>query len=135
MSLSLSHWYPGSGVYLIVSIPDLCTLPYFSSLVLHLFSKPTCKYDFSSLVIYLFSKPTSKYEFSSLVIYLYSKPTSKKKHKEVIQYFTICNQSTFTCNPKTILLFRQTIENVSLGVLTDIRANGIVQVLPTSLHR
>ena len=30
MSLSLSHWYPGSGVYLIVSIPDLCTLTYFS---------------------------------------------------------------------------------------------------------
>ena len=101
MSLSLSHWYPGSGVYLIVSIPDLCTLTYFSS----------------------------------LVIYLNSKPTSKKKHKEVIQYFTMCNQSTFTCNPKTILIFRQTIENVSLGVLTDIRANGIVQVLPTSMHR
>ena len=30
VSLSLSHWYPGSGVgYLIVSIPDLCTLTYF----------------------------------------------------------------------------------------------------------
>ena len=29
MSLSLSHWYPGSGVILIVSIPDLCTLTYF----------------------------------------------------------------------------------------------------------
>ena len=28
VSLSLSHWYPGSGV--IVSIPDLCTLTYFS---------------------------------------------------------------------------------------------------------
>ena len=28
MSLSLSHWYPGSGVVLIVSIPDLCTLTY-----------------------------------------------------------------------------------------------------------
>ena len=27
-SLSLSHWYPGSGV-LIVSIPDLYTLTYF----------------------------------------------------------------------------------------------------------
>ena len=71
--------------YLIVSIPDICTLTYFSS----------------------------------LVIYFNSKPTSKKKHKEVIQYFTMCNQSTFTCNPKTILLFRQTIENVSFGVLTD----------------
>ena len=29
VSLSLSHWYPGSGCYLIVSIPDLCTLTYF----------------------------------------------------------------------------------------------------------
>ena len=26
VSLSLSHWYPGSGWYLIVSIPDLCNL-------------------------------------------------------------------------------------------------------------
>ena len=34
VSLSLSHWYPGSGVvhlYLIVSIPDLCTITYFDS--------------------------------------------------------------------------------------------------------
>ena len=33
VSLSLSsHWYPGSGVwYLIVSIPDLCTLTYFNA--------------------------------------------------------------------------------------------------------
>ena len=29
VSLSLSHWYPVSIVYLIVSIPDLCTLTYF----------------------------------------------------------------------------------------------------------
>ena len=28
VSLSLSHWYPGSGVEL-VSIPDLCTLTYY----------------------------------------------------------------------------------------------------------
>ena len=28
VSLSLSHWYPGSGVVLIVSIPDLRTLIY-----------------------------------------------------------------------------------------------------------
>ena len=27
-SLSLSHWYPGSVWYLIVSIPDLCPLTY-----------------------------------------------------------------------------------------------------------
>ena len=26
VSLSLSHWYPGSGVALDLSIPDLCTL-------------------------------------------------------------------------------------------------------------
>ena len=30
VSLSLSHWYPGSGVVL-VSIPDLCTLTYFKN--------------------------------------------------------------------------------------------------------
>ena len=29
VSLSLSHWYPGSGVVLDCSIPDLCTLTYF----------------------------------------------------------------------------------------------------------
>ena len=29
VSLSLSHWYPRSGVVLNVSIPDLCTLTYF----------------------------------------------------------------------------------------------------------
>ena len=33
VSLSLSHWYPGSGVVLIVSIPDLCTLTYFKQLL------------------------------------------------------------------------------------------------------
>ena len=29
VSLSLSHWYPGSGVVLVVSILDLCTFTYF----------------------------------------------------------------------------------------------------------
>ena len=29
LNLSLSHWYPGSGERLIVSIPDLCSLSYF----------------------------------------------------------------------------------------------------------
>ena len=29
MSLSLSHWYPGSGVVLDCMISDLCTLTYF----------------------------------------------------------------------------------------------------------
>ena len=29
VSLSLSHWYPGSGVVLDVLIPDLCNLTYF----------------------------------------------------------------------------------------------------------
>ena len=31
VSLSLSLWYPGQVWYLIVSIPDLCTLTYFSA--------------------------------------------------------------------------------------------------------
>ena len=34
VSLSLSHWYPGQVWYLIVSIPDLCTLTYFMRLCL-----------------------------------------------------------------------------------------------------
>ena len=29
VSLSLSHWYPGSGVELDLSFPDLCNLTYF----------------------------------------------------------------------------------------------------------
>ena len=29
VSLSLSHWYPGSGVVLDLSSPDPCTLTYF----------------------------------------------------------------------------------------------------------
>ena len=29
MKVSLSHWYPGSGVVLDLSIPDLCPLSYF----------------------------------------------------------------------------------------------------------
>ena len=29
LSLSLSHWYPWSGVVLNLSIPDVCTLTYF----------------------------------------------------------------------------------------------------------
>ena len=29
VSLSLSHWYLGQVWYLIVSIPDLCTITYF----------------------------------------------------------------------------------------------------------
>ena len=29
VSLSLSHWYPGSGVVLDLSIPDLCAPTYF----------------------------------------------------------------------------------------------------------
>ena len=29
VSSSLSHWYHGSGVVMIVSVPDLCTLTYF----------------------------------------------------------------------------------------------------------
>ena len=29
VSLSLSHWYPGSGVVLDCIVPDLCNLTYF----------------------------------------------------------------------------------------------------------
>ena len=35
VSLSLSHWYPGSGVVLDVSISDLCTLTYFYYITKH----------------------------------------------------------------------------------------------------
>ena len=34
VSLSRSHWYPGSGVVLDLSIPDLCTLTYLNGLTL-----------------------------------------------------------------------------------------------------
>ena len=30
VNLSLSHWYPGSGVELNLLIPDLCPLSYFN---------------------------------------------------------------------------------------------------------
>ena len=33
VSLSLSHWYPGSVWYLFVLISDLCTLTYFVLLI------------------------------------------------------------------------------------------------------
>ena len=32
VSVSLSHWYPGSGVVFDWMIPDCCTLPYFTRL-------------------------------------------------------------------------------------------------------
>ena len=32
VSLSLSHWYPGRVWYLIVSIPDLCTITYYTEI-------------------------------------------------------------------------------------------------------
>ena len=41
MSLSLSHWYPGSGVVL---IPDLCTLTYFAIIL-------TCKRELVALLL------------------------------------------------------------------------------------
>ena len=45
VSLSLSHWYPGSGVVLIVSIPDLSTLTYFTYTVISikLYGPNTCQ--------------------------------------------------------------------------------------------
>ena len=41
VSLSLSHWYPGSRWYLIVSIPDIYPLSYFcwTWICQHLFDK------------------------------------------------------------------------------------------------
>ena len=33
VTLSLSHWYPGSGVVLDLSIPDLCLLSYLHSTI------------------------------------------------------------------------------------------------------
>ena len=33
LSLSLSHWYPGPGVVLDLSISDLCTLTYFHTVL------------------------------------------------------------------------------------------------------
>ena len=43
VSLSLSHWYPGSGVvYLVVSIPDLCTLTYIVLVLADICLKQFC---------------------------------------------------------------------------------------------
>ena len=33
VTLSLSHWYPGSGVMLDVSIPDICPLSYLNEIM------------------------------------------------------------------------------------------------------
>ena len=42
VKLSLSNWYPGSGVGLIVSIPDLCPLSYF-----HVFTRDNIRKPFT----------------------------------------------------------------------------------------
>ena len=42
VKLSLSNWYPGSGVGLIVSIPDLCPLSYF-----HVFPRDNIRKPFT----------------------------------------------------------------------------------------
>ena len=42
MKLSLSNWYPGSGVGLVVSIPDLCLLSYF-----HVFPRDNIRKPFT----------------------------------------------------------------------------------------
>ena len=42
VKLLLSNWYPGSGVGLIVSIPDLCTLSYF-----HVFPRDNIRKPFT----------------------------------------------------------------------------------------
>ena len=45
VSLSLSHWYPGSGVVLDCIDPDLCTLTYF------VFVMPLCAYVYLCLEV------------------------------------------------------------------------------------
>ena len=53
VSLSLSHWYPGSVWYLIVSIPDLCTLTY---LVPHAGNVQNMKfYNFARISYFVYS--------------------------------------------------------------------------------
>ena len=47
----LSHWYPGSGVYLIVSIPDLCL---FLTFINDIFTNPHDR--FQNTVFYLKEK-------------------------------------------------------------------------------
>ena len=42
VTMSLSNWYPGSGVGLIVSIPDLCPLSYF-----HVFPRDNIRKPFT----------------------------------------------------------------------------------------
>ena len=67
MTLSLSHWYPGSGVSLIVSIPDLCTLSYFGreSEAKGVYqTKWTCKLICALLFSYTKVRPKSYFAFS-----------------------------------------------------------------------
>ena len=54
VSLSLSHWYPGSGWYLIVSIPDLCNLITLQSPVLEFDKNCTQTLIFFKKLMYAF---------------------------------------------------------------------------------
>ena len=49
VSLSLSHWYPGSGVVLDASIPELCTLTYFDKFNSVYFYSVSGLFSFSSV--------------------------------------------------------------------------------------
>ena len=57
VSSSLSHWYPGSGVVL-ESIPDLCTLTYFDSVIEAKFSNCIQYYCGEIMVLYNFTCQT-----------------------------------------------------------------------------
>ena len=53
MSFSLSHWYHGSGVYLIVLLPNRCTLTYLFKACVYLMVEYCLKYN--NTFVYLFS--------------------------------------------------------------------------------
>ena len=52
VKLSLFNWYPGSGVGLIVSIPDICTLSYF-----HVFPRDKIRKLFSLCITQSLNRP------------------------------------------------------------------------------
>ena len=54
VSLSLSHWYPGSGVVLVVSIPDLCILTYYGYEINFKANIQTNSFSFTDLAVFSF---------------------------------------------------------------------------------
>ena len=61
VSLSLSHWYPGSGVVLDVSIPDLCTLTYLENRSYSLNINACYRLASSRKIVYIFSHISSSH--------------------------------------------------------------------------